>query len=147
MGVDGDDLFLTEQHPGSGRYVVLEDDRTCAWLYLTETGSRRPVADVWVYNRIEAPPVSQVQSFRPNPPPAAVGYAGPSALITNPTQSEWSFLWSADGHAVAVAKDGEPLAFIRSHDKPGYSRLLVSNGPWGLVWSEAVFQATLGRAE
>jgi hypothetical protein len=147
VGVADDNLFLTEQHPVSTRHAVLDDNGFCCWFYLTEPGSRRPVADVWLYNRINAPAESQVQSYRPSPPPAAAGYAGPSALISAPKQSEWSFLWSVNGQAAAVLRDGEPLAFIRSHEKLGYCRLLVREGPWGMVWTQAAFEATFGRTE
>lgn len=47
--------FHSEQHPGSRRWVVFEDDGTSAWLYLTAPDEMRPAADCWLYNRVPAP--------------------------------------------------------------------------------------------
>jgi hypothetical protein len=124
-----DNLFLQDKHPVSGRLAVLEDDGTSAWLYLSEPASRKPAADAWVYNRVAAPPATVVKSYRDGPPPAAQGYASETALCDDPTAHEWSFVWSPDSKAVAVAKDDEPVAFIVVGQKGGYSRELVKDGP------------------
>src|SRR4051812_48749844 len=107
-----DEVFLGEQHPISGRRGTFEDDGTSAWLYLSDSDTPHVVADAWVYNRVAPPPVSQVASYRPGPPPAAEGYAGPGALCAEPAAHGWSLLWSADGESVAVLRDGVALALI-----------------------------------
>lgn len=139
-----DNLFLDSEHPASGRRAVLDDDGTSAWLYLTEPGTRKPVADAWVYNRVAAPAVDAIQSYRGGPPPAAQGYASESALCEAAFAQEWSFIWSTDGESVAVAKDNQPVAFIVRGQKRGYSRELVKDGPWGHPWSESLFRSTFG---
>lgn len=135
-----EELFQTEQHPTSRRHATIEDDGCCAWFYLSERATTRPIADVWIYNRIEPPPVEQIPSFRPSPPPAAAGYANKLALLLTPRRSHWTFLWSGDGNSVALFRDGEPLAMLLAGQKSGYSRLLVKDGPWGKVWDEKVFK-------
>lgn len=135
-----DELFLESQHAVSRRFVVMEDDGTSAWLYLTEPETRKPVGDAWVYNRIPAPPTSEIKSYRGGPPPAAIGYASDTALCDSPFEHEWSFIWASDGHAVAVAKQGVPVACIVADQKGGYSRELIKDGPWGHVWSDAEFK-------
>jgi hypothetical protein len=139
-----DDLFLEDQHPSSRRMACIEDDGTSAWLYLTEPDSRKPVADAWVYNRIAAPPFDAIKAYRGGPPPAAQGYASEQALCEDPSADEWSFIWSSDGEAVAIAKDGAPVAFIVLGRKGGYSRELVKDGPWGHPWSDELFHSTFG---
>jgi hypothetical protein len=139
-----DDLFLEDQHPRSRRLAVLEDDGTSAWLYLTEPDSRRPVADAWVYNRIAAPPADAIESYRGGPPPAVQGYASEQAVCEDPSVHEWSFIWSYNGDAVAVAKDGHAMAFIVLGQKGGYSRELVKDGPWGHLWSDELLRSTFG---
>jgi hypothetical protein len=141
-----ENLFLEHEHRESGRLAVLEDDGTSAWLYISEADSRKPIGDAWVYNRIAAPPTEAIKSFHGGPPPAAKGYASEAALCENPSSHEWSFVWSADGESVAVAKDGEPVAFIIGGEKGGYSRELVKDGPWGQPWSEKLFRLKFGAA-
>ena len=137
-----DDLFLTDQNKVSRRFAVLEDDGNCAWLYLTEPDSRRPVADAWVYNRIEAPSTNDIKSYMGRAPPAAVGYVGNLAQCLEPQSHNWTFLWSVNGESVAIAKDGEPMAYILAGEKRGYSRELIKVGPWGSPWSVELFRKT-----
>ena len=137
-------LFLEDKHRASRRRAVLEDDGTSVWLYLTEPNSRKPAADAWVYNRIPAPPTEDIESYRGGPPPAAQGYASEHAVCDDPLAHEWSFIWSTDGESVAVAKDGQPMAFIISGQKRGYSRELVQDGPWGHPWSQKLFRSKFG---
>ena len=89
-----DDLFLQAQHPESLRYAILEDNGTSAWLYLSEPDKPKPVADVWIYNRIEAPSRDEIRAYRDGPPPAAAGFAGPNAVCSNPLDHEWALLWA-----------------------------------------------------
>jgi len=134
-----ENLFVSQRHPASRRLAVFEDDGTSAWLYLYAVGEDRPEADAWVYNRVPAPEFDQVKKYRPSPPPAARGYAGSDALCMDPERYAWSLRWSRDGHSVAIARDGIPLAFIAAGDQRGHSRLLSHTGPWGQIWSEAAY--------
>lgn len=120
----------------SGRHGTFEDDGTSAWLYLSEPDTPRVAADAWAYNRVPPPPVAQVGAYRPAPPPAAEGFAGPEALCPPPAAHRWELRWSADGESVAVLRDGVALALIARAGRPGYSRLPARSGPWGAVWDE-----------
>ena len=135
-----DNLFLEAQHPESLRYAILEDNGICAWLYLTEPERPKPVADAWVYNRIEAPSPEEVRAYREGPPPAAVGFAGPNALCSDPRDHDWALLWSSTGDSVAVLKNGVPVACIVSGHPRGFCRELVKDGPWGKIWSDSIYR-------
>jgi hypothetical protein len=74
--------------------------------------------------------------------PAAIDYASDSALCHIPHEHEWSFVWSTDGESVAIAKDGMPIACIVAAQKPGYSRALIKEGPWGNTWSDELVART-----
>jgi hypothetical protein len=139
-----DTPFLSETHALSKRCAVFEDDGVVAYLYLSQPGSQTIVADAWVYNRVDAPDPADVNSYRPDPPPAAQGFAGERAQVSQPFARRWSFCWSADGHSVAICADGTPLAFIRAARRPGFSRNLNQTGPWGEPWSEEIYAATFG---
>ena len=138
-----EELFLGERHPVSGRYGTFDDDGTSAWLYLSETDAPRVIADAWVYNRVPAPPMSQVGSYRPSPPPVAEGFAGSEALCADPSAYQWSLRWSADGESVAVLRDGVALALIARAGRPGYSRLLARAGGWGTLWNEELYREVM----
>jgi hypothetical protein len=143
----GEDLFLSSEHQGSGCVAILDDDGTSAWLYLRKSRSDMPFADAWVYNRVPAPPMTAIQSYRGRPPPAAQGYVSDAAICPVPGKHEWSFVWSSDGQSVAVLKDGLPVACIVAGDKRGHSRGLVQEGGWGHPWSDDVFDATFASSE
>jgi hypothetical protein len=139
-----DRVFLGEKHPASGRRGTFEDDGTSAWLYLSEVNAPRVIADAWVYNRVAAPAVSRANSYRPQPPPAAEGYAGPEGLCADPKVHRWSLLGSEDGHSIAVLRDGLALALIARASPRGYCRFLMRSGPWGLVWDQGLFRDIMG---
>jgi hypothetical protein len=138
--MDSEELFQAERHPLSLRHAIIEDNGYCAWLYLTESATTQPIADVWVYNRIESPPAEQIRSFRPSPPPAAAGYASNAAQFLTPQNCEWRFRWSSNGNSVALFRDGEVHAFILAGQKHGYCRLLIKEGPRGKLWDDEVYK-------
>ena len=60
-----DETFMLESfNDTSGRLAVFEDDDTSAWLYLSGANDRKPIADVWVHNRISAPLTSEIENYR-----------------------------------------------------------------------------------
>ncbi|MCA9051333.1 MAG: hypothetical protein KDA89_21495 [Planctomycetaceae bacterium] len=131
-------LFLSEQHPVSRRWATVEDHGTCAFLYLSEPDQKRPIGDCWLYNRVPAPKPSEVKNFRPNPPPAAVGYVGPDAQMSPPGEGDVELLWSSDGEAVAVLLHGMPLGLLIAGES-GMSLHLIKSGPWGEPWDQSRF--------
>jgi hypothetical protein len=134
--------FLSERHSGSGRWAVFDDTGVVAYLYLTSPTDDRIIADAWVYNRVEAPDFNNIEAYRPDPPPAAAGYATADAHVTTPASFSWSLTWSADGHSVALCADGVAWAFIRAGQAPGFSRHLARSGPWGEPWSDEIYAET-----
>ncbi|MGE0758695.1 MAG: hypothetical protein AB7F89_14470 [Pirellulaceae bacterium] len=138
------ELYREELHPLSRCVAVFEDDGTSAWLYLSHPDQSGMAGDAWVYNRIPAPTPEAIRSYRGGPPPAAAGFAADTAQCANPLEYQWSFRWSADGTSLALLRDGQPVAFIVAGDKQGYSRNLLRDGPWGLVFSDERFGQTFG---
>jgi hypothetical protein len=124
-----DDLFLSDQHPISRRWAVVEDDGSVAWLYLTERDSEKPIADCWLYNRAEAPSV--LNASRDKPPVVPASYVQPPQPFTPPKAEAVSFQWSADGESVAVLFHNDVLGFIPAGQRRGFSKNLTSAGPFG----------------
>jgi hypothetical protein len=137
------DLFLQSQSPSSHRYAVLEDDGVTAFLYLTEPGVPRPVKDVIVYSRV--PPVEKLEWERiktnGEPPRLRADVASTTAVVTSPEASEFAFQWSADGEAVAVLRNGIPMAMATTTERFGYSKAVTVASPFANPWSESHFQA------
>ncbi|MCA9034036.1 MAG: hypothetical protein KDA91_02845 [Planctomycetaceae bacterium] len=131
----------------SGRLAVVEDNGIVGWLYLTETAGRKPVADVWLYNRINAPAAKQVQSYRGSPPPAPTGFVTDAAIQTPGEGDSWLFQWSEDGESVALLRDGQAMAWLSADSKSGYTRLLLKDGPWGKQWDQELFDRLFADAD
>jgi hypothetical protein len=140
-------LLIQDQHPVSRRWAVFEDDGVSAWLYLSEPGVMRPVADCWVYNRIPAPPASEIEQYQGGPPPACAGYAGPDAQYPGIEPPQASVLWSEDGESVAIMVGDTVLGFIVAGSKRGFSRHLLNLGPWGSPWDEQRYQEIFGATD
>lgn len=134
------DFFLESYSDYSRRTAIFEDNGTSGWLYLTAVESSDIAKDAWVHNRIPAPNPADISKFRPEPPPAAKGYAGAGALCQDPKRHLWQLIWARDGNAVALLKDGMPVAFISESASKGCSRELLKDGPWGLAWSEKRYE-------
>lgn len=139
-------MFVSEQHPGSRRFAVFEDDGTAGYLYLTGPDDRKPIGDCWLYNRLPAPDPSEIKKYRGSPPPVAQGYAGPSAQRSAPPEEALRFLWSPDGNAVSVLIDGVPTGFLVFGEggHGGYSLHLIKESGWGRPWNENRFREIFG---
>ena len=120
----------------SGRVAVFEDDGVSAWLYLSGANDRKPIADVWVHNRIKAPPTTEIANYHGGPPSAASGFADDSTICHDPDAHNWTYTWHDDGDAVVIHRDGIPVAMLIASERRGWSRNLRRDGPWGNVWSE-----------
>ncbi len=141
--------FDAVQHPVSSRWAVFEDDGITGFLYLTPPDEQRPIADCWLYNRIEPPPDEEAQSYAESgtPPPATISYAGPHARYAPSAPPHVHFIWSRDGESVAVAVDGEVLGFITlvGRRAQSYSRKLARDGGGGNTWDEHLFHSLFGE--
>lgn len=139
-----DESYILQSHNDTSSLVaIFEDDGISAWLYLCGAGNRKPIADVWIHNRIDAPPTSEIEKYRGSPPPAAFGYSDDSTICHDLNKHEWTFAWRKDGDAVAIQRDGIPMAMLVASDRRGWSRNLLRNGPWGNVWDESHYHAIM----
>lgn len=139
-----DDTYILQSHNDTSCFVaVFEDDGTSGWLYLCDDKDRAPIADVWIHNRIIAPPRSEIEKYRGSPPPAACGYSDDSTICHDPDKHDWTFAWREDGNAVVIHRDGIPMAMLVASDRRGWSRNLLRNGPWGNVWDERHYCAIM----
>lgn len=137
-----DETFMLESfNDTSGRVAVFEDDDTSAWLYLSGANDRKPIADVWVHNRISAPLTSEIENYRGGPPPAASEFADDSTICNDPDAHDWTFTWSDDGDQVVLHCDDTPVALLVASDRKGWSRNLRRDGPWGNMWDETRYGA------
>jgi hypothetical protein len=131
-------MLASQQHPGSRRWAVFEDDGVSGWLYLTFPGIERPAADCWIYNRVAAPE-------RLNP---AEHFGGPPLAIRSVVKRgsrlrrapKVKFGWAEDGESVALFIGGEPWGMIVKGEKRGYSICLAKDCSWGHPWDERLFQ-------
>ena len=137
-----DDLFLSEQHPLSRRWAILEDDGRAAWLYLTEPESTRPIARCWLYNRIPAPP--ERNFARGETPVVPLTHAASGEPFPPPPVGSIAFRWSDDGQGVAVLFGPELIGFIADPKGPGYSKLLRVLGPYGAPLDADLFSNVFG---
>lgn len=119
--------ILSDQHPLSHRLAVLEDRGTTLWLYLTERDGSTIACDVRVFNRQEL--ITPAEG------------AGQEGL---PIGGQWAFSWSGDGEAVAVMREGQPVALARATRRIGFSRQVIEAGPWGVPWCEVTFNEIFG---
>jgi hypothetical protein len=142
-----DDFLVWSYSEDSCRHAILADDGLTGILYLhgpsdnpQKTG---PVeATCFAYNRIDPIEPEAVQSYRPKPPPIAKGYASKDAVCSQPTSHTWDLLFSSEGTAVLLMRDGEPWAIAALGARRGISKAIQSSGPWGNPWSAEFYEAT-----
>lgn len=142
-----EEIFLESQSSVSHRYAVLEDNGKVAFLYLTEPGVPKPIKDAIVYMRV--PPIDHVDWERikqsRDTPLLPKELATPVALIKYPKSTEFGFKWSEDGEAVAVLRNGQPLAFATSRERFGYSRAVSVNSAFANAWDQARYVSLFGQ--
>ncbi len=107
-----EDSLVWSYSPESRRHVMLVDDGLTGILYLHATSDDpekigRVEASCFAYNRIEPIDTTDVQSYRPNPPPIAKGYASKHAVCQSPKSHQWGLVWSSDGESVVLMRDGQ----------------------------------------
>ncbi|MEM6691689.1 MAG: hypothetical protein AAF664_19825 [Planctomycetota bacterium] len=132
-------FVIQSLHEVSHRLAIFEDDGTSGWLYLSAPDELKPIGDVWVHNRIEAPPVADIKNYFGGPPPAAAGYTEDSLRCHDPEDHSWSFAWDVTGEIVALLCDGCPIALLASFERRGWSTKLLRSGPWGNEWSNSTY--------
>ncbi len=136
-----EEVFLSEQHPVSHRWAVLEDDGLSAWLYLTGPDSEKPAVDCWIYNRTSNSEPAESYLSRGVAPPAPSECVGDAGLLTSPDGSSFHLMWSKDGESVALFDGSTLMGFIVSGRERGFSRNLGKAGAWGNTLDEDVYKA------
>ena len=142
-----DELLVCMYSTRSHRHAILADDGLTGILYLnapsdnaTRTGD--VAATGFAYNRIEPIDPKDVKNFRPKPPPIAKPYASQLAVCQTPGNHKWNIIFSVDGTAVVLIRDGQHWAMVSLAAPRGYSRAIESPGPWGSPWSNEVYLET-----
>ncbi len=165
---DEQDLVVTSSvHPVTSRQAVFQDNGTIGdFCLLTPQieGAEGTEIEVrcWVYNRVPAPAVTELQKFRNRAPPAAIGYTVAHHRQHPPEIRDIRFQWSKNGESVALHLKGVVVAYISLHvseemqernarswavSHSSVSRDLAQPGPWGVPWDEEDFQSTFRDAE
>jgi hypothetical protein len=149
-----EEFLISVYSEDSHRHAILADDGATGIIYLhapsddaANTGEVE--ATCFAYNRVDPIDPKDVQSYRPNPPPIAKGYASKDAVCRNPESHKWKLTFSADGAAVLLMRDGKPWAMVAAGFPHGHSKAIETLGPWGSPWSNEVYKATRwsGRAK
>src|SRR5262249_42005474 len=103
-------------------------------------------ATCFAFNRIDPIDPSEVPRYRPDPPPIAKGYASSLAVCRQPGAHAWELVWSSDGTAVVLLRDGDTSAVVSLAHPRGLSKAIGTPGPWGHPWSDEAYEAiTWGR--
>jgi len=134
-----ENMYETSVSHTSGYTAILEDDGVSCWLYLLK--SENTIADIWVYNRIEAPEQEDLIKYEGMPPPLVKDFASRDATCFYPKERTWAFVWSKDGTSVAITKNTKPIACVIGNIQQGYSKGLFKKCPWGNTWSDVIYSA------
>jgi len=126
-----EELFLSAQEPTSGRWAILEDDGTSAWLYVTEPDSRKPVADCLVYSRVAPVSDAELKAHRGGPPPISARFSSAEAVVDAPSGAAIELTWTPDGRAAVVTINSELWAKVVVAEGRGSSRAISRSGPFG----------------
>lgn len=141
------DIFISSHNTISNRFAVFEDNEKIAFLYLTESESQKPIKDAIAYTRI--PPISKSDwkniEQTGNASPLEQSLTSPEAVIANPLEKDFSFRWSADGHAVALLRHGKPIAFAVASEKFGYSKAVSKSTNLANLWDQVKYESIFGR--
>lgn len=141
-----DEIFISDVHPLSQRWAILDDNGNSAWLYLSRPGVQQPEKDAFAYSPVEPAAELNIDAIRQGIPPILPrDLASDEAVIHAMDTAQINFLWAADGESVAVAYQGRLLAMIVSGSERGYSAALARDGEFGLPWDEAVFERHFGE--
>ncbi len=132
-------LFLTEYHATSNRNVVVVDEGSSVWCYLTEPNGDNPIADCWLLNTIDAPENLDDFGSSESAPPATRRYVTDAAKRALPSEASIKLLWSKDGESVAVYVGRELLGFIAHNIPRGFSTNLREEGPFGSPLDRELF--------
>jgi hypothetical protein len=111
--------------------AIIEDDDRVAYAYLVRHG--RIIADVWLYNRVPAPwrpPWNEPRGEMPFLNSAE--YIAKSGSTRSPLPEALNVVWSDPSQSdpeITIRIDNQPVAWLAPGTKPGWSALVVRDGP------------------
>lgn len=128
-------------------HAILDDNGLTGIVYLHEPSddpkvTGEVIATCFAFNRIVPIELEDVQSYRPNPPPIAKGYASKVAVCRKPKSHRWDLIWSTDGESVVLQRDGIAWALVSIDNRRGLSKAIEVEGPWGRPWSDKVYESS-----
>ena len=141
--VMAEDIFIHSRNPVSGRFAILEDNDTVAFLYLTARGIQKPERDAIAYMRV--PPPENVDweemAKKGEPPLLSRAFASSEAVLTNPSSADCSFRWAEDGEAAVLLYRGQPIALVSASEKRGHSRAAAKENPLADPWDWKLYES------
>ncbi|RTL32718.1 MAG: hypothetical protein EKK49_10580 [Rhodocyclaceae bacterium] len=143
------EIFLQSHCTASDRLAILEDDQQVAYLYLTKPGSQKIERDAIAYSRV--PPIGPMDwdaiKKSKSTPQLLQSIASSSAVVPNPIDREFSFKWAPDGNAVALLRNGSPMAFISVEEPFGYSKAVAKSSPLANAWDQEKYESLFGPGQ
>ncbi|GAB2894886.1 hypothetical protein GCM10027180_25930 [Microbulbifer echini] len=137
------EIFIEQRNDTSGRFAIIEENESSAWLYLTPTSGKGIDRDAFIYSPIEPADKLNIDEIKDGGTPILTkSVASESAVLNNIGDSELSIKWSKDGHSVAVFYKNEAIAFIAGKEKSSYSKALSKESFFGKPWDQNVYRAT-----
>ena len=137
---DKNGMFLTCQHATSRRHAIIDQRDGMIYLCLTEPDSGRGVMGCPLYSTVPPPDFVDWELIARTGQslPIMSDVASSEAVLTYPVASEFSAIWSPDGHSVAVIRGGRIVGMIVAKYTRGYSRALAKESAIGLPFDEAL---------
>lgn len=134
-------LFIHSYNESSKRFAILDELDESAVLYLSESGSQKPIKDAFAYMRI--PPID-IETWKKRmraggPPVLHTEIASNDAVIAISKESDFNFLWSKTGNDVSLTYRGKPIAFISLNEQYGYSKAASKTSPVVNPWDQKLY--------
>lgn len=141
--VMAEDIFIHSHNPVSGRFAILDDNETVAFLYLTARGSQKPERDAIAYMRVPPPETVDWEEMakKGEPPLLSRAIASAEAVLTNPSAADFSFRWSDDGEAAVLLHKDHPIALVSASEKRGHSKAAAKENSLTDPWNENLYQS------
>lgn len=133
-------LFMDEFHPRSGRCVILEDNGSSAWLYLTSKEGKGIEKDAFAYSPIKPmDELNKAEIASGSPPVLIKRIASSEAVIEAIEEKKFEFKWSTTGESVALIYKNKPFAMIHAEFPRGFSRALTKESGFGNPWNQDAY--------
>lgn len=138
-----EDIFIHSHNPVSGRFAILDDNGTVAFLYLTARGTQKPERDAIAYMRVPPPETVDWEEVAKNgdPPLLSRAIASAEAVLATPSAANFSFRWSEDGEAAVLLHKGRPMALVSASEKRGHSKAAAKENSLTDPWNEKLYES------